>query len=66
MKEYEKIDKYFNLPRKMNKLWNMKTTVIPTVVCALGTVPKSLERILEQLKIRERLGYINYSIVRIG
>ena len=39
--------------RELGKLWNM-VTVIPIVVGALGTVPKGLERKLEELEIREK------------
>ena len=43
IKESENIDKYLNLAREQKKLWNMRVTVIPIVVCALGTVRKGLE-----------------------
>ena len=33
----------------------MKVTVIPVVIGILGTIPKSLERGLEELEIRERI-----------
>ena len=33
-------DKYLDLARELKKLWNMKVTVIPIVVIALGIVPK--------------------------
>ena len=42
IKESEKIDKYLNLARELKKQWNMKVTVIPIVVGALGSVPKGL------------------------
>ena len=43
--------------RELKKnLWNMKVTMTPIVVDALGTVvPKSLERNLEELEIRGRI-----------
>ena len=37
----------------MKKLWNMK--VIPIVVGILETIPKGLEKGLEELEIRERI-----------
>ena len=40
----EKIDKYLDLARESKKLWNMRVTVIPIVVGALGMVPKNLEK----------------------
>ena len=55
MKEYKKIDKYLDLTRELKKLWNMRVKVIPIAVGALGTVPKSLEKRLEELKIGGRI-----------
>ena len=44
LKENEKKDKYLYLARKLNrnKLWDMKVTVMPIVIGALGTVTKGL------------------------
>ena len=39
----------------IEKLWNMKVTVIPIVISALGTVAKGLVQGLEDLKIRVRV-----------
>ena len=46
IKKMEKEDKYL----KLKKLKNMRMTVIPIVIYTLGTVPKSLERGVEELK----------------
>ena len=35
-------------------MWNMKVTVIPIVINALGTVTKGLVQRLDDLEIRER------------
>ena len=43
-KENEKGDKYLNLDKELKKLWCMRITVIPTVISALGTVPKGVVR----------------------
>ena len=40
LKESENRDKYLDLARELKKLWNMKVTVIPIVISALGTVTK--------------------------
>ena len=42
LKECEKNDKYLDLARELKKLWNMKVTIIPTVIGAFGTVTKEL------------------------
>ena len=48
MKENKKIDKSLNLASEVKHLWNMKVTVTPIVVGALGTVPKGVEKKLKQ------------------
>ena len=53
--ESETIDKFLDLLRELKWLWNMKVTMIPVVVGALGTVSKGLERGLEELEIRGRI-----------
>ena len=35
-----KKDKYLDLAKEMEKLWNMKMTIIPIVFGAFGTVTK--------------------------
>ena len=66
MKESEKINKYLDLARDLKKLWNMKVTVMPIVVGVLGMAPKGLERRLEELEIRGRIGHRNHSITKIS
>ena len=48
MKDTEKIFKYLDFARELKKQWNMKITVIPIIVDAVGMVPKDLERRLEE------------------
>ena len=50
MKESKKIDKYLDLGKNLEKLWNMKVTVTPIVIDAFETVPKSLEKRLGKWK----------------
>ena len=47
LKECEKRDKYLDFARELRKLWNMKVTIIPVVIGALGTVTKGLVKGLE-------------------
>ena len=51
LKESEKKDKYLDLARELKKLWNMKVTIIPIVIGALGTITKALINGLEGLEI---------------
>ena len=53
LKESEKQYKYLDLARELKKkLWNLKVTVIPTVVGALCTIPKGVIKGLEDWEIR--------------
>ena len=52
LKEGEKRDKYLDLARELNKLWNRKVTVIPIAMGALEEIPKGLVKGLEDLEIR--------------
>ena len=40
LKDSEKKDKYLDLAREWKKLWNMKVTIVPIVIGALGTISK--------------------------
>ena len=65
LKESERKDKYLDLSRELKNLWNMKVTVIPIVIGALGTVIKGLIQGLEDLEIRERVEAIqNIALLR--
>ena len=64
-KESEKRDKYLDLARELKKLWNMKVTLIPIVICILRTILKGLGKWLEDLEIRGRAKTIQTTI-KIG
>ena len=51
----KKKDKYLDLARELKKLWNMKVTIVPIVIGALGTITKGLLKDLEDLKIGWRV-----------
>ena len=51
LKECEKRDKYLEIARELKKLWNMKVTIIPIVIGALGTVTKGLLKCLGNLEV---------------
>ena len=51
LKESENKDKYLDLAREIKKLWNMKVTIVPIVIGALGTVTKGLLKGLEDLEV---------------
>ncbi len=43
-KEREKVNKYQDLKRELQKLWNMSVKVVPIVFGALGTPPKDIKK----------------------
>ena len=43
---------YLYLTWELKKMWNMKVTIIPLVIGALGTVTKGLKKELKDLEIR--------------
>ena len=51
LKERKKKDKYPDLARELKKLWNMKVTIIPIVIGALGTVTRGFIQGLEDLEV---------------
>ena len=51
MKELEKITKYQDLRLQVQKFWDVKATVIPIVVGALGTISEELENHLKTIGI---------------
>ena len=55
LKEREEKDKYLDLDRELEKLWNMKVTIIAIVIGTFGTVTKGLLKGLEDLKVGGRV-----------
>ena len=52
-KEKEKIEKYQNLKREIQWLWNLKKIdVIPVFLGALGSVTKNFEKYLDKIGIK--------------
>ena len=66
-KESEKKDKYLDLAGELKKLWNMKVTIAPIVIGALGTITKGLlKRPGELGSWRTGRDYPNDSIAKNG
>ena len=56
-KESEKIDKYLDLARELKRLLNMRMTVIPMIIGALGMVHKGLKKKQCEVEIRDNPDY---------
>ena len=50
-KEKDKIEKYQDLGRELQKIWNVKVKIIPLVVGSLGATPKQFGNRLKQINI---------------
>ena len=50
-KEKDKLEKYQDLGRDLQKIWNVKVKVIPLVVGSLGAIPKQFGIRLKQIGI---------------
>ena len=50
-KEKDKIEKYQDLGRELQKTWNVKVKIIPLVVGSLGAIPKHFGNRLKQIAI---------------
>ena len=44
-----KTENYQDLKRELQKLWNIKISIVPIVIGALGTIPRSLEKHVDKL-----------------
>jgi len=48
-KEAEKILKYKDLTIEIQRMWNVKTKVIPGIIGATGTIPKSFRKYVSNI-----------------
>ena len=63
LKEREKKDKYLDLVRELEKMWNMKVIFMPIVTGALGTVTEGLVKGLEGLDITGQVETIQTTVL---
>ena len=56
--------KYLDLARELKKLWNMKVTIVPNVIGALGTVTKELLKGLDDLEVSRRVETIQPTLLQ--
>ena len=54
MRRRRKIEKYQDLGRELQKIWNVKVKIIPLVVSSLGAMPKQFGNRLKQIGITAR------------
>ena len=61
--QQRKIENYQDLKRELKKLWNLKTFIAPIVIGALGTIPKSLEKHLNDLNVEVNISQMLTSVL---
>jgi hypothetical protein len=54
-KEAEKILKYKDLVTEIQRMWNVKATVIPVIIAGTGTISKSLRKYLSNIPGKHKI-----------
>ena len=49
VKEFDKLNKYKDLEIEIEKMWRLKTTMVPVIIGALGMVKKGTEKHLQKI-----------------
>ena len=62
-KETEKIEKYDELKREVERLWKVKAKVIPIVLGTLGTVTRSLSNYIKEIGLKTQIKLIQKSVL---
>ena len=62
IKESEQIDKYLDLVRQLQNVWNRKMTVIPVIIGVLGNLKKAWNKTGEIENQRRNCEHPGYSI----
>ena len=62
-KEKDKIEKYQDLERELQKIWNVKVKIIPLVVGSLGAIPKQFCNRLKQIGITARTAQVQKTLL---
>ena len=62
-KEKDKIQKYKDLGRELEKIWNVKVKIIPLVVGSLGAIPKQFGNRLKQIGIAVKTAQVQKTVL---
>ena len=62
-KEKEKIEKYQDLRRELQKIYHVRVKIIPLVVGCLGAIPKQFGNRLKETGITAELGQVQKTIL---
>ena len=62
-KEKEKIEKYQDLRRELQKIWNVRVKIIPLVVGSLGAIPKQFGNRLKEIGVAAETGQFQKTVL---
>ena len=62
-KEKDKIEKYQDLGRELQKIWNVNVKIIPLVVGPLGAIPKQFGKRLKQIAITAETAQVQKTVL---
>ena len=62
-KEKDKIEKYQDLGRELQKIWNVKVKIIPLVVGSSGAIPKQFGNRLKQIGIAVGTAHVQKTVL---
>ena len=62
-KESEKILNYKNFIIVIQRMWNVKTKVIPVIIRATGTISKSIRQYLSNVQGRHEIKYLQKTAI---
>ena len=62
-KEREKIEKYQDLARELQKVWNVRVKIIPLVVGSLGAIPKLFGKRLKDIGIKVEISQVQKTVL---
>ena len=62
-KEKDKIEKYQDLGRKLQKIWNVKAKIIPLAVDSLGAIPKQFGNRLKQIGMKAGTAQVQKTVL---
>ena len=57
--QQRKIEHYHDLKHELQKLWNLKSSIIPIVAGALKIVPESLEKHLNEMNVEVNISQMH-------
>ena len=62
-REKDEIEKYQDLEREIQKIWNVKVKIIPLVVDRLGAIPKQFGNRLKQIGITVGIAQVQKTVL---